>query len=153
MTDLQEWQHFVRSGFICSDMEGAKRAFLAGLNIGNGNAKSQDTKDETVLKKIEIEIAFLSQDSYTAKCMRDMGVDTEKAKKLLSDFETSIKSKGEDHKTLNLARQHFINWVNIMKDKQHGTDKQSSTDEWQRNLIDRLCRLSGNNTSRTQTSC
>lgn len=129
-------------------MEGARRAFLAGISLGRGGGEKQVVGSE-VLRKISQEIDYLSNDDYCIRCVREIGVDDAKRELLIREFAKMLMSKGDTHTTLQLARQHFINWCNIMKNKVDGTDKQQSTYEWQRDLIDRLHRLSGGNTSRT----
>lgn len=128
---------FVRDGFICGDMEGAKRAFLAALDIANG-VKSYD--DNAVRRRIDEEINYIWGDDYTNHVLQKVGIGGDLKQKMLQDFAVQEYSKGKTHASLPQAREHFLNWVKIMKDK-YGVDNDSATLRWQGDIVARIERL------------
>lgn len=143
MTIQQLWRQFVQKGFICNDMDGARHAFEAGYRIASGtDAKVAD--DDAIRHKIEEEIGYIREDKYTRQCLMDMGVGGERMQQLLQDFATQCFAKMLTHHTHQMAREHFINYCNIMKDKTNGTnDKQVEAAKWRDDILDRMARLSG----------
>lgn len=143
MSIQQLWRQFVQRGFICNDMDGARHAFEAGYRIASGtDAKAVD--DDAVRKKIEENIGYISEDDYTRRCLMGMGIGSERKQQLLQDFATQCFAKMQSHPTHQLAREHFLNFCNVMKDKTHGTnDKQVEAAKWRDDIIDRMARLSG----------
>ena len=129
---------FVRDGFICGDMEGAKRAFLAALDIAKGADGAYD--DNATRKRIDEEIDYIWCDDYTDAALLKIGIDKSRKQELLRDFITQQLAKGQTHPSLQLARRHFLNWVNVMKDK-HGTDNHTSVSQWQGDIVERIARL------------
>lgn len=143
MTIQQLWRQFVQKGFICNDMDGARHAFEAGYKLAKG-ADVKAVDDDAVKHRIEEEVGYISEDGYTRQCLMDMGVGRERMRQLLQDFATQCFAKMQTHHTHQLAREHFINYCNIMKDKSNGTDdRKIQTAKWQDDILDRIARLSG----------
>ena len=134
----QLWMKFVQDGFICSDMKGAKRAFLAAFDIANG-VKPYD--DDAVRRKIDEEINYIWCDDYTNHVLNKMGVGRELKQKMLQDFSVQEFSKGRTHASLSQAREHFLNWVKLVKDK-YGVDNNNEMWRWQGDIVARIKRLS-----------
>ena len=100
----QLWMKFVRDGFICGDMEGAKRAFLAALDIANG-VKSYD--DDAVRRKIDEEINYIWCDEYTNHVLSKIGIGRELKQKMLQDEGLSYMNLIAFLVFLNLFVQNF----------------------------------------------
>ena len=133
----QLWMKFVRDGFICDDMKGAKRAFLAALDIANG-VKSYD--DDAVRRKIDEEINYIWCDEYTNHVLSKIGIGQELKQKMLQDFSVQEFSKGRTHASLSQAREHFLNWVKLVKDK-YGVDDNNTIWQWREDIVARIERL------------
>lgn len=141
MQDELIWRQFVRGGFICGDMAGAKAAFLAGYAKGR-EAQPPPKDDDAVMDRLNEELSYIWNDKYTSQCMRNIGVDRRRQEELMQAFGRQLQASMETHGSLQLARRHFLNWVEKVKDKiADGTDKQQTASDWQDDILSRIARL------------
>lgn len=145
MQDELIWRQFVRSGFICGDMAGAKVAFLAGYAKGC-EVQPPPKDDNAVMDRLSEEMSYIWNDEYTTRCMRNIGIDRRRQEELMQAFGRQLQASMETHGSLQLARKHFLNWVEKVKDKiTYGTNKQQTADDWQDDILSRIARLTNGN--------
>jgi hypothetical protein len=146
LTPEQEWKAYVRrEGFICGDMAGAKRAFLDALKLARGDPYAADI---AVLDKMDGELEFLWSDPYTARCLEEQGVGNARKLELLNAFKRQCQARAETHATYQLARQHFLFWVEKVKNVDFNGNSQpkqqyQSPKDWQGDILSRIGRLAG----------
>lgn len=145
MQDELIWYQFVRNGFICRDMAGAKAAFMAGYAMGR-DLQPTPKDDNAVMNRLNEELSYIWNDEYTARCMRNIGVDRRRQEELMQAFGRQLQASMETHGSLQLARRHFLNWVSKVKDSMtNGTIKQQAASDWQDDILSRIARLTNGN--------